>query len=210
VTSQPWRGLTRLAADFASLAAEATVRCACAALHLGTGRPFSSLNERANRRNRIVHLGIPITRQPRPSPQHRSEPVRGRRGPRHFAQSSGGPTPGFAAGGRSVLTGALAPPAVGRFVLVVVTAPAVIGSASRVSTVSAETPRPSQRSPSRCRPPAGTSDRPRALHCPASQYRLSPSPSRELTTPTRPRSGCPSFVGVPRQPQPAPFPFGRT
>jgi hypothetical protein len=39
---------------------------------------------------------------------------------------------------------------------------------------------------------------------------VSPGPSRALTTPTRPPSGCPSFIGVPRQPQPAPFPFGRT
>ena len=93
------------------------VRCACAALHLRTGSSFSSLNDRAHRQTRIVHLGIPITRQPRPSRQHRSELVRGHRGPRHCAQSSGGPTPGFAAGGCSVFTGALAPPAVGRFVL---------------------------------------------------------------------------------------------
>ena len=135
------------------------------------------------------------------------EPVRGRRGSRHFAQLSGGTTPGFAAGGCSVFTGALSPPAVGRFVLVVVTAPAVFGSASGFSTVPAETPRPSQRSPSRYRPPAGTSDRSKASQCPALQYRVSPGRSRALTTPTRPPSGYPSFVGVPRQPQPAPFPF---
>ena len=123
---------------------------------------------------------------------------------------TGGPTPGFAAGGCSALSGALAPPAFGRFVLEVAKASAVFGSASGFSTVSAETPRPSQRSPSRGRPPAGTSDRPKAPQCPASQCRVSPGPSRALTTPTRPPSGRPSFVGVPRQPQPAPFPFGRT
>jgi hypothetical protein len=68
----------------------------------------------------------------------------------------------------------------------------------------------SQRAPSRGRPPAGASDRPKAPQCPASESRVSPGPSRALTTPTRPPSGCSSFVGVPRQPQPAPFPFGRT
>ena len=186
------------------------VRCACAALHPRTGSSFSSLNDRANWQNRIVHRGIPTTRQPRRSPQHRFEPARGLRGPRHLAQSPGGPTPGFAAGGCSGLSGALAPPAFGRFVLEVVTAPAVFGSTSGFSTVSAETSRLSQRAPSRGRPPAGASDRPKAPQCPASESRVSPGPSRALTTPTRPPSGCPSFVGVPRQPQPAPFPFGRT
>jgi hypothetical protein len=60
------------------------------------------------------------------------------------------------------------------FVLVVVTVRAVVGSASGFRTASAGTPKASQRSASRYRPPAGTPDRLKAPQSPASQYHVSP------------------------------------
>ena len=72
-----------------------TVRRACAAPQLTSERSTSSANNRANRQTRTAHPDVTTARQARPSLQHRTEPVRRRRGLRHFAGPRGRPPPGL-------------------------------------------------------------------------------------------------------------------